>query len=71
MSGDEETAVVLAFHRKDPGLLGHSQQFQLGLGQNVLQMVGGVAGVGDVEHVVKAPEEGGLLADQGVGEHAE
>ena len=34
-------------------------------------MVGGIAGVGYIEHVVKAPEEGGLLADQGVGEDAE
>ena len=71
VAGDEEAAVVLALHGKDPRLLGDGQQLQLGDRQHVLQLVLGVPGVGDIEHIVKAPEQGGALAHHGVGEDAE
>lgn len=71
MAGDEETAVVRTLDGEYARLLRDGQQFKLRDLLDVLQPVFGVAGVRDIEHIVKAAEEGGLGADHRVGEHAE
>ena len=69
--GDEKPAVVLALHGEYPGLLRHGQQLQLRNFTDILLPVLGVPGVWDIKNIVKAPEQGGLLFQRCVGEHAE
>ena len=58
MAQEEELAAVLGLHREDAHLIRDRQNFQVGDLAEVLLQHLGVAGVGSVEPVVKAPEQG-------------
>ena len=62
----KESPVVRALHPEHPRLVGQSQDLQLRLFQQLLHGHLGVAGVRGVEAVVKAPEQRGALADDGM-----
>ena len=67
----EELAAVLGLHREDSGLLGDGQHLQIRDLADVLLQDLGIAGVGSVEPVVKAPEQGGGGFEHLVVENAE
>lgn len=62
---------ILCFHGKDAGLRGVGDQLETGGGQNIAAAHLGIAGVGGIKAVVKAPEERGGGLEHLVVEHAE
>ena len=71
MAGDENLAASLGGDGIDARLLGGGQDLQLAAALHVLPGDGGMAGVGDHEHVVEAPQEHGRAALDHMGEDAE
>ena len=71
MTGDEKLAGILTLHGKDPGVSGDGQQLQTGRGTDIALPHLGVPGVGGLEDVVKAAEQGGIGFKYPVVEHAE
>ena len=58
VAGDEELAGILALYGKDPGVPGDGEELQAGGGPDVALVDLGIPGVGRLEDVVEAAEQG-------------